>query len=437
MRRPSRCARPRPGSGWRVCSPPPSCSNSDLSYPGWYAALPTFASGLFIFAGLNGAGLTLPLPLRAAGTRLPVALGKTSYALYLWHWPVFELYRASFDSWTTVDRLIALAVALGLSVVSHVTVENPIQFNPWLVARPKLSLAGALLLSLIVTLSAFALQRAAGSGNIHLASGAAIDPQRLRVDQPVTMTNGCHVDQKDVTYAPCVFGATASQRSIFLIGNSHAAQWFPALEKLAMDHGMALRSRTKSACPSIDVAINNPRWKRPYSECATWRETVLAEIERLHPEIVIVANSSRHQVIGADGKLLGDAARAAALREGEQRTIARIRNAGAEVVLLADTPWLPADPVECLLSKSGHTQDCKWPASDVLKGRSPWSVDAAAAPAGVRVIDLTDNVCRDGFCYAASDTVALMRDRHHLAASYVLTLVPVLEERLGGALKAR
>jgi peptidoglycan/LPS O-acetylase OafA/YrhL len=52
-------------------------------------------------------------------------IGKTSYSLYLWHWPVFVLARWTTGFETPLQLACALAIALVLSVGSYYLVETP------------------------------------------------------------------------------------------------------------------------------------------------------------------------------------------------------------------------------------------------------------------------------------------------------------------------
>jgi peptidoglycan/LPS O-acetylase OafA/YrhL len=78
------------------------------------------------------AGLALPgargPALWLLSRRVPVTIGRLSYGLYLWHWPVFL--------WLTPDRtgrtglglvLVRFAVAFALAAASYVAIEQPIR----------------------------------------------------------------------------------------------------------------------------------------------------------------------------------------------------------------------------------------------------------------------------------------------------------------------
>lgn len=125
------------------------------------------------------------------------------------------------------------------------------------------------------------------------------------------------------------------------------------------------------------------------------------------------------------------------LAEAERRTIDRILATGAQVVAIADTPWLPQDPLECLMEKSARTWLCRWPMSAVF---SPWRFPSSfphdRPPQGVTVLDLADQLCWDGFCHAASDNYVIMRDRNHITRAFSLSLSALLEQRLAKVLKA-
>ena len=409
-----------------------------IAYPGIYAVLPTLGAALLILAGVNASDMGLPIPLRLGAALIPVAIGKLSYALYLWHWPVFELYQTYFGSWTKLDRAIALGATLLLSIASHVLVENPIRFSKGLSARPLQGLGAALAVTLLIVVSAESLGREAGRRNIVLPNGVAFAPKQVKRDRASPYRDDCHVGLRATNYASCIYAKRNSPHRLFLIGDSHALQWFPAVEGFAEKYDLALYSRTKSDCMVAEVSVFSRRLGRIYHECDQWRARVLEEIERIRPEMVIIGLSSTRQAPvrpGTSDQWTG-AERLAVFAEVERKMIKRIAATGAQLVMIADTPTLPADPLDCLVESGGSTWRCRWPEQETLpRNGFPWSFKPDKPPPGVTVIDFSDQLCWNGYCYAANETHVIMRDTHHVTAAFSATLSDVLEQRLAGVLR--
>lgn len=66
--------------------------------------------------------VTIPGSLRILASTPLVALGKLSYGLYLWHFPITYVLREVSGFWTTFA--ISFALSLGLACLSYVTVEE-------------------------------------------------------------------------------------------------------------------------------------------------------------------------------------------------------------------------------------------------------------------------------------------------------------------------
>lgn len=395
--------------------------NSELSYPGVHALLPSFGAGLFIFSGINRLNASLPLPLRIIAMRLPIAIGKISYSLYLWHWPVYVLWKNYWKSWAAIDIAITLVIIFTLSIFSYYIIENPVRSSRWLVARPGYSLIGATTLSVLVVTSSLLIGQVATHQNIiMLTSGKTFQPEKIRNDLPLSYITkpACHLSQRAVDYPPCIFGSPNSKKQIFLFGDSHAAQWFPALKVIAKNYQLKLYSRTKSACASIDIRQWHKKWKREYTECLKWRKKVLEEILHQKPDLVILANSARHSPLSKDKSLLKGSARLEALKLAEHNTITQILSSGATIYYIKETPWHAFDPLNCLISNPGKSKVCQTHITSALAKRSPWSITSYSKRSKVHVIDLVDKFCWENHCFIANDDFIFMRDRHHITRTY-------------------
>ncbi|MFI0721653.1 SGNH hydrolase domain-containing protein [Streptomyces sp. NPDC021224] len=79
--------------------------------------------------------------------------------------------------------------------------------------------------------------------------------------------DGCHVGYASTKAPDCVYGDPRSDTEVVLFGDSHAAQWFPALERLAGERHWKLISLTKASCKVPAVSIVNGGG--PYASCDT------------------------------------------------------------------------------------------------------------------------------------------------------------------------
>jgi len=319
-------------------------------FPGTAALLPVVGAALVVAGGLAPAG-TSPGRLLAAG---PMRwLGRISYSLYLWHWPIIVLPAAALDTELPLAVRIGLALlAIPIAAASQRWIEEPIRHGRLtrVPSRSALAVAGGL--SLAVAVGSLALGAAAGvpAPDIVAGGGSSIadassapggsgsaeaspEPDQSRVpggsedaspsprdtapspspavvaiggplpadlapplaqardDMPVIYTDGCHLAALDTTSPRCAYGDAGSTTEVVLFGDSHAAQWFPALERIATERGWRLTSLTKSACPSADVTVWSGSLRREYRECDTWREAMVERIVASRPALVVLANS--------------------------------------------------------------------------------------------------------------------------------------------------
>lgn len=95
------------------------------AYPGVKALFPTIGAALIILSG-PGAQLND----RLLSNRFLVSIGKISYPLYLWHWPLLSFAAIAYG---TSPPLAARAALVGLSVVlstlTYVLFERPVRFG--------------------------------------------------------------------------------------------------------------------------------------------------------------------------------------------------------------------------------------------------------------------------------------------------------------------
>jgi hypothetical protein len=252
--------------------------------------------------------------------------------------------------------------------------------------------------------------------------------QAARDDLPRIYGDGCHLEQPATSSPDCVYGDPSSSTTVVLFGDSHAAEWFPALERLATEHGWRLVSLTKSGCTPARLTVWNTTYKRAYDECDQWRELVFARLQVDRPDLVIVASSHPYTSAGSDGPAPADGGRA--LRAGLAQTLQRLRPLADAIALVGDTPKFSRDPPDCLSQHLDHVLACAEPRAHALD--VAWTkVEAAiAGQARATYVDPTGWACPTDPCPVVIGRYLVFRDKHHLATPFVTAL----RQRLAAAL---
>jgi hypothetical protein len=245
---------------------------------------------------------------------------------------------------------------------------------------------------------------------------------RARADEERLRGDGCLAFERARTPPECVYGDREGDVTIALVGDSHAAQWFPALESIAEARHWRLLTFVKVACPFIDMKVRNVALKREYPECAEFRERTIERLAGIEPDLTLVSMSrfAIHPVAEDDRSVE---------RQGEAvaRAVARLPG---PIALIVDTPDAGRDVPSCLSRHVGDTRRCAVPLGTAFAGRLGDLERLAAARTGSGIIDLTAHVCRGDPCPVAVDGMIVFRDHRHLTATFAASLAPVLEPEL-------
>ncbi len=391
---------------------------ADTLFPGMAALLPVL-----------GAALLLPTGARQSSARFllenPVTqfLGSISYSWYLWHWPALVLPGAVWKLNLAQSMLCVLASILLAWITQHL-VENPVRFHPVLLPRAGLSLALTGCLTVFSVAACAAYYKNAGRLE---KTEAQRKITRAVSDVPTVDRDGCDVGYEITKSPACTFGDTSSSTTVVLFGDSHAAQWFPAFERIANENHWKLLSLTKSACPAATLShLYDRNLGRNYDECAQWRASTIQQIVALRPMLVIVSSYSSYYLKQAGIP-------AAEWESGLHQTLAQIAQGGSRILLLHDPPAPPFDVPICLAraawTKSGNS--CSFDPDLPLSAMITRLENSAIAKLpDTQLADISDLVCAGKKCDPSRNGAMMYRDQHHLTATYVLGLTPALEAKV-------
>jgi peptidoglycan/LPS O-acetylase OafA/YrhL len=415
------------------------------AFPGVPALVPALGAAGLIVAGASAASAA---PVRLLASTAMQRLGRLSYAWYVWHWPALVFAAAAFGPLSWMEGLLVVAASLAPTILTNRWIEEPARRLELHRRRPCAALAAApagvlaaaalgigLLLALPST-PTLALADAEGAGQLQrtgavqgTATALRPTPRNADKDRPRAWFDGCAVQFKQTSSPPCVYGRPHSTTTVVLFGDSHAAQYFDALEPIALRRGWRLVHLTKAGCPPASVSVISATLRGEYAECDLWRENALRRIERReHPALVVTSSNVRYTVV-AGGRRLGDKESRLAMAEGLAKTLGRLRRAAPRVAFIRDAPRPPSDIPSCVAGAMRDLRRCAFRERDAFE--HPDVVTAAArAVRGIRVIDPTRVFCRSGICPAVIGDVLVYRNTGHLTATWVYTMRGWLEGRL-------
>ena len=318
-------------------------------------------------------------------------------------------------------------LSLGLARLTYAFVENPIRYHAALRVRPARSYALAAALTLVVL-------GIVGATRIAATRGSEVEV-RQRIEQaardwPRLYPDKCFAAALDSEPPVCDYGDPRGTRTIALVGDSHAAQWFPAIEQLARERGLKLAVFVKAACPLAAIEPFDPKLNRPYVECTQWREKVFERLARLRPVLVVAGNSSAY-----DAFIRRDREALSAWEQGLETSLERLGGIADHVVLVRDTPRAGFHVPSCLARALSRGEEpasaCTFTLADsVLPDAVTVERAAVQRHPDVAYIDMNDAICADARCPVERDGVILYHDTQHISATLARSLAGEFWNRL-------
>ena len=440
--------------------------SSQTAFPGYLALVPTVGTALVIVSGLRP-GRQWHTPVTASK---PVQfVGNISYSLYLWHWPVvllgpFALSGALEKGELTTPWLFwLLGVSFALAWLTKMFVED--RGRTWApLARDTKATFAAMIVGLaFVEMLAGGLQwtynrhaaqagldAAASQNDICHGAGAMIaengckepfGPAKVIAMGPANeywqLAPECkwseqHKAGDRPTVRLCDFtGGNPDAETVWLVGDSHAEQWFPPMFKLAREKKWNLKIAALGGCPFADVKFVGYRGQYTDAEvkrCTNWTAEMTGVIAADKPSRVLMSFFARKEAVDdKSGRSQTDQ-----YRDGLEPRWKKWTDAGAKVFVLADPP-LNRDvrSTDCVTLNPANPVECAIPRSEAQPEDPVTEVARSTKNPGVQLIDLTDYFCDKDQCYSVIGKVVVYYDGDHVNNEFSLTLTPMIARAIG------
>jgi len=217
-------------------------------FPGIKAIIPTLATTLVLAFGKSSYYTYKLLAIRPAKF-----FGDISYSLYLWHWPVIIFYILHFErDLTAIDKVVVFGVSTILGIVSYYFIEERFRKSADKKSNTIINVAA---LSSAICAAVFALVQV----NDFRFTDEQRDYEQFMFDYNTDdfRPGVCFLTKQypDISFYKKNICLTdkATKENIVLLGDSHAAHWYSAMNSVIDNDTQTLSQITASGCkPTSD-----------------------------------------------------------------------------------------------------------------------------------------------------------------------------------------
>ncbi|HAU5438592.1 TPA: acyltransferase [Cronobacter sakazakii] len=380
-----------------------------MPYPGSFTIIPVIGAFLILVlcntSTVSGKVLSIT-PLKIVGL--------ISYSAYLWHQPLFAIYRyQSINEPTTIAMFLLIATTLILAYISWRFIETPFR-KPNLIGS-KFIFSSTLLLSVVFISFGVAGVTYPSEMN-RFTNNEIYNDVNYRLRGNFGLNRKCEREFRD--YKEC---KTDDSPEILVWGDSYAMQIVPGI--LASNDKAKIVQATVSQCePIIGYARSSTIFGA--KNCIESNDRVIEMLSKT-PSIKTVVISSPFPQLAASNYVTD--------RDGNSKiatpndsfnmlnsTIDKVKALGKRVTIVAPTPQdkFGKDIGFCLLKTTSLGLDrsqCDFSITDESDKQREIYRRMRAISQKADVVWLKDWICNDGVCHSTMDNKLIYRDKGHLS----------------------
>lgn len=360
-------------------------------FPGISALPSCLGAGLLIWSGGNrNTFVGSLLSLKPA-----TAIGKISYSLYLWHWPIWVLGSQVYEPKTFFDKAVYISAAIIVASASWYFVEQPFRKKQPAVSSKRVVKIGAAILASTI---AFAVVTPVASSTYWQVPA--------KVEQVASFIN--YRADKDMRIGDCFLTSGFNELKLFkfdkcldiskakpnylLVGDSHAAHFYPGLSNLPE---INILQATASGCRPIDGTKGELR-------CTSLVKYITDEFLPAHHVDGIIL-SARWQ----DGDI-----------PALERQIAKLKKYTSRIIIFGPIAEYD-EALPRVLAQSLYKNDSSLIPKHLVSGKEQMdeAMNKAVISDGAEYISIYHSLCPDDVCSLwTSDGNPIQYDYSHLTA---------------------
>lgn len=399
-------------------------------FPGIKAAMIALATAAVIYHGeLRKGRLYLGL-----SNPYLVKLGKLSFSLYLWHWPILVLYKYYFNDINALGYIFCFALTFVCAYLSWQYFEKPLRY--WQTEKKWVLVIYLILPILALVGLAKNIKNNAGYEN-RLPENA----REIYKVATSTYDSGANLKLTSLDYGPFELLKIGAQDDSLVTpraliwGDSHARHFRPFVDKMGKENNFYALYGGAGGCPPL-MAVDLIKHGRPEAPCTSINNALFEQIKDSDASVVFLAGrwAMYTQTRRAEGEkgsrvYLGDSSDYSesvensrrAFKKGLENTIRLLIANNKKPVIFEQAPAYPFLPSNCLIKK--HTY--AWRSADncnidrdSVELRQHYAnkviYELASIYPELTVIAITELMCDENECISALKSVPFYSDNDHL-----------------------
>jgi peptidoglycan/LPS O-acetylase OafA/YrhL len=240
-------------------------------------AVPAAVGALLIIAAVSTERASPSPVARVLRSQPMVFVGKISYSLYLWHWPVYTLMRWTVGLEGPSTMIMAVGLSLVFAYLSYTVLERPIRRAGWIVRPKSLIVVGGLAAMVLSWETA-----RVAIGKQYRLSLSVVQRDITKWFPNWANTAGCPLESAtEAVDGTSIFIMRPGQgcsglprRHLFVVGDSHGWAYMPMLSLLAGQDSIDVRLYTHFGCSPANLL-------RPSApNCASYHRASVNDIGR-------------------------------------------------------------------------------------------------------------------------------------------------------------
>lgn len=387
--------------------------DAPLHFPGANALYACLGTALIIYAGSTNNPVTLVI-----SNPVLTYIGKISYSLYLWHWPIFALVRYVTGTITPLHAIISIVLSVALSILTWKYIENPFRI------RWKFPFKQTFIGMYLAPICLFIIIAAVVSETEGL-------PQRFGSAQEAVAT----MESKPKAHREtCTNDIDENCQNVLLMGDSHAEHFDPFIHVFTNDaKNLRLSSFSSPHCPPIKGLMRSSKTQSEGKNdvCLARNEKLYSLIEKKQFQYVVMSAYWSVVEMKTDKIFFVDSDSTQASTEDSYRVMRNNLYASLDIitksqaipVIVKDNLIISIESLKCSRQHfiwPGFSQNCNTPIAHLEQQQlkiNQLFADIKRDFPQVIFIDPNKVLCNDTECVKTLDNVPLYRDDDHFNAT--------------------